>query len=166
MRIDNVWREAFAPDSGTLLEIRVYGTSEADYRMLLSFLDSNFSIRYFRNGIESEKVPDYDRILKDYESVSAFVAIDVGVLVNLWFYSADEINLDLLPDDVDSVTKAERIINFMQVISTLLNKRVLLTAENASADQEWSEQHCIVSIAPPPDGSVQYHPEGGGWSRY
>ena len=163
MRIENVWREAFAPDSGTLLEIRVYGTCEADYRMLLSFLDSNFSIRYFRDGFQT-KVPDYDRILEDYESVLTFVAIDVGVPVNLWFYSADEIDLDLLPDDVDSVAKAERIIAFMQSIGTLLNKRVLLTAENASADQEWSEQHCIVSIAPP-DGSVQYHPEVGGWIR-
>ncbi len=164
MGLEEVWREAFAPDSGALLDIRVYGTSDGDYRTLLSFLKSHFAIRYVKDGVEAN-TPEYEAILKDYENVSAFVKIDIGVQINLWFHCADEMNLDLLPDEIDSLAKAESVISFMQDVSRVLKKRVLLTAENASADREWSEEHCIFSVNPT-DESVVYHPELGDWSRY
>ena len=165
MKIEEVWRQAFAPDSGMLLDIRVYGTSEADYRALLPFIVSHFSARYVRDGVELE-VPDYDTILGDYENVSVFVKSDVSrVQVNLWFHSQEEIDLDLLPDNVDSVEKAVGIFDFMKTVAMLLHKRVLLTAENASADQEWSERHCIASVVPS-DGTTEYHSDLEGWSRY
>ena len=164
MGLQEVWREAFAPDSGTLLDIRVYGTSDDDYRTLLSFLNSRVAAQYVREGVEGG-IPEYETILKDYENVSAFVRIDIGVQINLWFHCVDEMNLDLLPDDIDSLTKAERVVNFMRDVSMLLKKRVLLTAENASADQEWSEKHCIISVNPTSE-SVVYHPELGDWSHY
>lgn len=50
MRTEDVWQQVFAPDSGMLLDIYVYGTSESDYRALLSFLISRFSARYVRDG--------------------------------------------------------------------------------------------------------------------
>jgi hypothetical protein len=133
-QLEDIWRQAFVPDSGILLDIRVYGTSQDDYRALLPFIASHFSAQYVRDGVALE-VPNYDVIVRDSENVSAFVKIDVtGVQVNLWFHSQKEMNLDLLPDDVDSVVKAKSVIDFMKTIAMLLKKRVLLTAENASAD--------------------------------
>ncbi len=155
MRTEEVWRRVFAPDSGMLLDICVYGTSGADYRALLPFLVSRFSARYFRDGVQLD-VPDYRIILADYEHASVFVNISIrGVQVNLWFHSEEEINLDLLPDEVDTSDKAVSVIAFITEIARLLDKRVLLTAENASADQQWSEEHCICSVEP--DGTIAYN---------
>jgi hypothetical protein len=117
VKIEEVWHQAFAPDCGMLVDIRVYGTSDADYRILLPFLVSHFTARYVRGGVELA-VPDYDTILSDYGNVSVCVKVDViGVQVNLWFHSEEEMNLDILPDDVNSIEKAAGIVDFVKAIS-------------------------------------------------
>jgi hypothetical protein len=50
---------------------------------------------------------------------------------------------------VDSEAKAEGIFGLMRTIAETLKKRVLLTAENAGATQQWSEEHAICAFDPP-----------------
>lgn len=157
--IDQFWKRAFQPDSGMLEEIRVYGTTEDDYRRLLSMLATRYHARYTRDDVDQAEIPDYSVILRDYEIVSIKVKFLVaGVLVHLWFWSEDEIDLDVLPEDVDSLDKAQGIVDLMKAIARLLNKRVLLTMENASATQEWSEQYAICSINPSDDHVIYHRP--------
>lgn len=149
------WREIFAPDAGTLLDLRVFGVSAEDYRALLAMVVSRFCARYMRDGVEGD-VPTYETILRDCGTVSVYVKSSVaGVQINLWFWSESELELDLLPDDVDSEPKANGILRFVSEVSRLLKKPVLLTGENATADEQWAQTHCILR-AEPPNGNVEF----------
>jgi len=151
------WKEIFKPDCGMLLEIRVYKTSEHDYQALLGMLVSHYNAKYVRDGVEQSDMPDYRVIDEDNDQISVLVRFFVaGVRIHVWFGDDAQMNLDLLPEDIDSPEKAKGIFQLMREISGLLDKRVLLTMENASADQKWSEQHAICSINPG-DAAVTYH---------
>ncbi len=154
--VESFWKEVFRPDAGTLLEIRAYGTSERDQRSLLRFAATKHSAVYVRDG-EEQPIPDYAIVVQENQSLSVHVKFyTAGVRVNIWFGRDEEINLDVLPDDVDSSAKARAIFELMKEVAVLLNKRVLLTAENVSATQDWSEEHAICSIDPT-QSSVTYH---------
>lgn len=146
--MERPWQEVFAPDSGTLLDIRVYDTIEADYDRLLGVLATRYRVVYCENG-DAKDLPDYATIVRrrDLGSVSISVNV-VGVEVRCFFWEKNEINLDLLPEDVDSPEKAESIFDFMKTIAKTLNKRVLLTAENASATSQWSAEYAIWAFEP------------------
>jgi len=155
-KIAIAWQDVFKPDCGTLLNIRVYGTTEADYSAILKMVTTRYVARYVRDNVEQHEVPDYAAILEDCSRASVLVRFTAGVRVHLWFWSVEEIDLDFLPEDVDSAEKAQDIFNLMGQISPLLNNRVLLTRENGSATWEWSEKYAICSINPS-DTGVTYH---------
>jgi hypothetical protein len=147
--MDTPWKEVFAPDSGMLLEVRVYDTTPDDYDRLLGALAARYRVLYFEDE-KSKALPDYATILRRRDAISISIAINVaGVDVRCYFWEENEINLDLRPEDVDSAEKADGIFDFMKTIATTLNKRVLLTAENASATEQWSEQHAICAFDAP-----------------
>jgi len=66
-----------------------------------------------------------------------------------FFWGENELTLDLRPEDVDSAEKAQGIFDLMKAIANTLNKRVLHTAENASATRQWSEEYAICMFDPP-----------------
>ncbi len=91
MRIENIWREAFAPDSGILFDFHIYGTTAEDYRELLKWAVPCFGGRYMRDSVEGD-VPEYEQIVRDYVTASVFVKLLVSeVQVNLWFHLETEI---------------------------------------------------------------------------
>lgn len=143
------WSEAFKPDSGIVFEIRAYGTTAKDYDVLLPLLIQRYPAVYSQDG-ETRDLPDYETIARQRNLVTATLELDiVGVKVRCWFADDNEIDFDLLPDDVDSEAKAEAIFGLMRTIAEALKKRVLLTAENAGATQQWSEEHAICAFDPP-----------------
>ena len=145
------WKEVFAPDSGTLLDVRVYDTTAADYDRLLGMLAMQYRVLYLEDGnAKAKDLPDYTTIIRRRDLVSVSIAVDVvGVEVKCFFWGENELTLDLRPEDVDSADKAQGIFDLMKAIANTLNKRVLLTAENATATRQWSEEYAIRVFDPP-----------------
>jgi hypothetical protein len=142
------WEKVFAPDSGTLLDIRVYGTTADDHVRVLNMLAKRYRVLYSEDGTVRD-LPDYATIVHRKKSHSVSVDVDVlGVDVRCLFWDEAELVLDLLPGRVDSAEKAEAVFALMKTIADTLNKQVLLTAENASATSQWSEEHAICKFAP------------------
>ena len=145
------WKEVFAPDSGTLLDVRVYDMTAADYDRLLGMLAMQYRVLYLEDGnAKAKDLPDYTTIIRRRDLVSVSIAVDVvGVEVKCFFWGENELTLDLRPEDVDSADKAQGIFDLMKAIANTLNKRVLLTAENATATRQWSEEYAIRVFDPP-----------------
>ena len=96
------WKEVFAPDSGTLLDVRVYDTTAADYDRLLGMLATQYRVLYLEDG-NAKDLPDYATIIRRRDLVSVSIAVDVvGVEVKCFFWGENELTLDLRPEDVDS----------------------------------------------------------------
>lgn len=109
---------------------------------------------YSEDG-ETRDLPDFSTISHRRNLVTTTLELNVlNVRVRCWFREDDELDLDLLPDDVDSEAKAEGIFSLMRTISEVLRKRVLLTGENSGATQQWSEEHAIVAFNPPAEFSL------------
>ncbi len=145
------WKEVFAPDSGTLLDVRVYDMTAADYDRLLGMLAMQYRVLYLEDGnAKAKDLPDYTTIIRRRDLVSVSIAVDVvGVEVKCFFWGENELTLDLRPEDVDSAEKAQGVFDLMKAIANTLNKRVLLTAENGSATRQWSEEYAICMFDPP-----------------
>ena len=145
------WKKVFAPDSGTLLDVRVYDTTAADYDRLLGMLAMQYRVLYLEDGnAKAKDLPDYTTIIRRRDLVSVSIAVDVvGVEVKCFFWGENELTLDLRPEDVDSAEKAQGVFDLMKAIANTLNKRVLLTAENGSATRQWSEEYAIRVFDPP-----------------
>ena len=103
------WKEVFAPDSGTLLDVRVYDMTAADYDRLLGMLAMQYRVLYLEDGnAKAKDLPDYTTIIRRRDLVSVSIAIDVfGVEVKCFFWGENELTLDLRPEDVDSTEKAQ-----------------------------------------------------------
>jgi hypothetical protein len=143
------WKELFKPDSGIVFEIRAYGVTAGDYDILLPLLTERYPAVYSEDG-NPKDLPDHNTIVRRRNLTTPMLALNViGVRVRCWFWGDNEIDLDLLPDDVDSEEKAEGVFGLMKTIAATLKKRVLLTAENAGATEKWSEEHAICAFDPP-----------------
>jgi hypothetical protein len=144
-----LWNEIFTPDSGSVFEIRAYGITPKDYDVLLPLLIQRYPAVYSENG-ETRDLPDYSTITRRRNLVTTTLELNIlDVRVRCWFWEDYELDLDLLPNDVNSEAKAEGIFSLMRMIAETLKKRVLLTAENSGATQQWSEEHAICTFDPP-----------------
>src|SRR5215469_14644550 len=138
-----LWNELFKPDSGIVFEIRAFRITPKDYDVLLPLLLQRYPAVYSENG-EARDLPDFSTITRRRNLVTATLELNIlDVRVRCSFWDEDEIDLDLLPDDVDSEDKAQAIFGLMRTIAEILKKRVYLTAENSGATEQWSEEYAI-----------------------
>jgi hypothetical protein len=71
---------------------------------------------------ESKDLPDYNTIISRRNLVATMLELNIaGVQVRCWFAEDDEIDFDLLPDEVDSQEKAERVFGLMSTVAETLN---------------------------------------------
>jgi hypothetical protein len=59
-----------------------------------------------------------------------------GFIVNSYFFTPNDIEMDLLPDEINSEEKAKSVVDFLGSIARVLNKEVFVAGEgvNGMAD--------------------------------
>jgi hypothetical protein len=55
-----------------------------------------------------------------------------SLIINTHFFTVDEIEFDIEPKEINSVANYEKVLNFMNEISRILNKQLILIGENQS----------------------------------
>ena len=69
-------------------------------------LAKRYPAMYSEDG-DAKDLPDYNTIIRRHNLITTMLELNiVGVQVRCWFAEDNEIDLDLLPDDVDSEEKA------------------------------------------------------------
>ena len=59
------------------------------------------------------------------------VSIILGnIIINTHFFCIDEIEFDIDPKEINTIFDFEKVLNFINQISLILNKPVILTGEN------------------------------------
>ncbi|HTC94120.1 MAG TPA: hypothetical protein VK699_11840 [Terriglobales bacterium] len=158
MRSD-IYKTIFVLDGGALLDIRVFEVTPDDWQVLLHFLSTHYQILYEENG-KSEPLPTFDRMMEKRKTAAVWFKIRLTeeLIVSCHFFDADQIEMDILPEDVGSSFKAESVFALMTAMARILNKEVLLTPEFASADPEQLRQLALCSVDPK-TGALKYHPQ-------
>lgn len=121
----------FEPD-GSLRDIYVQDISIREWETLIDHLNANFNLTYsYQDKIDKKYVLEY---LQDTsgEMESKSLTIHLGqIKVNCYFFLSEQIEFDIDPKEVNSVSDFELIEQFMTSISESLQEQVTLTAENS-----------------------------------
>ena len=142
-------KDAFYID-GSFRDIYVLGTNEQDWQRLLTFLrTSSYAVRFIIAGGE-QPLPDQIRdIFAMIHTHGGMLHVDAEHLkLHCYFYTYEEIEFDLDPSDMNNEQKIARLLHFMRMIATTLNKEIILTPENmperplfrfnpTTGDEEW-----------------------------
>ncbi|GGF23455.1 hypothetical protein [Flavobacterium limi] len=135
----NNWEEIkwiFEPD-GTLRDIYVENVDIEDCKILIDYLNANHIVKYG----PSDDNQIINKINKDYliqlltdvtgklELKTVAIIID-DIIINTHFFTVDEIEFDIEPEEINSVEDYEKVLSFMNKISRVLNKQLILTGEN------------------------------------
>jgi hypothetical protein len=154
----DIYKDIFIPDGGALLDIRIFDVTPDDWQRLLDYLASHYAVTYEENGVP-KPLPKFDVVLEKLKTTNVSLKITLpGLTVNCHLFDANQVEMDVLPEDVDSASKAESVFELMTAIARLLNKEVLLTPEFASADPEKLRSLALCSIDPK-TGDIKCYPQ-------
>ena len=120
---------------GSLRDIYVLHTNLEDNKKWTNLANELYTVKWF-NGltqtseqkINLEVIEEY---LKGQHDLCSSVSIYIDkIQINNHFFTDNEIENDISPEDINSIEDHEKIIEYMTDISILLDKPVILTPEN------------------------------------
>jgi hypothetical protein len=126
------YRSKFAWD-GSLRDLYVQNTTLSEWTYLLDFLkSSNFKCAYFINGAEADLPTDAAQVFEQRRTADTTLTLWVSrVGFKCHFFTENEIEFDFDPREVTDDQALIDILQFMSNIGKALNKRMVLTPENA-----------------------------------
>lgn len=124
-------KRAFYTD-GSLRDIYVLGTDEQDWQKLLDFLHTgSYSVKCIIAGEQSpfpERVADIFSLI---HTDGGMLYIDAERLdLHCYCYAYEEIEFDVDPRNMNNEQQISRLLDFMRLVGTVLNKEIVLTPEN------------------------------------
>jgi hypothetical protein len=142
------YREIFVPDSGALLDIFVFDVTEHHWQSLLSFLSTNYELKYLEDGVV-QPLPELTEIWQRADQTALTLQVILpGFTANTFFFCRDQIELDVLPEDVTSAEKADAVFKLMKGLALTLDKEVFMVQEHGSARDEELRKMAICSCNP------------------
>lgn len=146
----DILEEVFSRD-GSLRDIYVCNSTAHDWQKFVTFVhEQKYQTTYELEGIETPLPHNFEEIHKRMGELHQLLSINVkSVRLNCHFFWIEEIELDLLPNEVNTEEQAEAVFEFMAEVGRALDKEVILTPENG-------REYTIVCFDPKA-GEVEYN---------
>jgi aerobic-type carbon monoxide dehydrogenase small subunit (CoxS/CutS family) len=151
------WPDIFVAD-GSLRDIWVFGVGRSDLQALLEWLNSKYPITYssYSEGSLQTTLPNLEMVFAQHANDPHFLRVDLGKFaVNIHFFSCEDFEMDVRPEDIDSAEKAESIFRLMSEIGRFLKKEVILAPEWANSTPD--ELRAMALCSASPTGSLSFH---------
>jgi hypothetical protein len=129
------WEEIkwiFEPD-GALRDIYVENVDIEDWKILIDYLNTNYTVKYSSSEVNKINKDYVIQLLTDLTGEMDLKTVSIiidNIIINSHFFSINEIEFDIKPEEIDSVISYEKVLSFMNEISRILNKQLILTGEN------------------------------------
>jgi hypothetical protein len=134
LQIDNGLLEMIFEVDGSYRDIYIFDTQITDWQTLFNVINKeDWVTRLLINGEEVD-INQYPikRIFDERDSFSFLLSINYkGVVINSHFFDQREIEFDIYPKEIVTSTHRKAVFEFMQYLSNLLNKQVIITPENS-----------------------------------
>jgi hypothetical protein len=134
MEITNEVLDKVFFNDGSLRDIYVVDVNLTDWQKFFNWIcTSTWDIVFYKDGHVSVYEETYvAHFFEEKENHSILMSININdVLVNCHFFSEDEIEFDIDPNEVKSKSEANAVFEFMKNISKILDKESILTRENS-----------------------------------
>ncbi|MEI9943768.1 MAG: hypothetical protein WDN26_06050 [Chitinophagaceae bacterium] len=128
-------KEAIYYSDGSWRDIYVLDTTQDDWSKWVDLLNQKYSIEFY-NGQTQQTEPSINKqvVFGHWERKTDFLngaTIKLeNIAVKCHFFTTQEIENDIDPREIETIEDHYRIVNYLIDISKLLNKTVILTAEN------------------------------------
>ena len=126
---------------GSLRDIYIQNTTKEDWILWANYVNNHYKISFFSasedvsdDKINISKVFDYWNGEDDY-CLSATIFLG-NILVKIYFFSDAEIENNIKPNEINSIDDHLMVVDYMNRISILLGKKVILTPENYSPSDQ------------------------------
>lgn len=119
-------------DNGSLRDIYVEQTNQDDWTSLWNFVKSLSKRTLSIDGEQTDNIPDdVANIFKARKDKSIYISIDYkGVAFVCHFFCIEEIEVDVSPRQINNLSEAKAVFEFMESLSNLLRKDVSISIEN------------------------------------
>lgn len=124
---------------GSWRDIYILDIDGVDWEKWVDYVNRNYVISWYNGkvGIKESQI-NFDVIngyLKGEHDLYSSANIFIGsIQINCHFFSESEIENDIDPREITSITDHEKIIKYMTDLSILLEKDIILTSENDPQD--------------------------------
>ena len=142
------------PGNASRVQIKVFGMTSDDWRVLLHFLDSGYQVTYTEDGVSS-KLPSYDMGVTGRTAARLSINF-AGLKANSSLLHDADLTLELLPEEIETKIQGEMVLDFMVAIARLLKKEVLMTPGRTEAAPEWLRENSLCTVDSQ-TGVIDYH---------
>jgi aerobic-type carbon monoxide dehydrogenase small subunit (CoxS/CutS family) len=150
------WESIFQPDHRSLLDIWIFDANSSEWQVLLDWLCVKYATVYEEDAVPAP-LPSFSEIWGRQKAATQILRIDLGGFsANAHFFSSAQIEIDVLPEAVDSETKAAAVFQLMSGIARVLRKEVIMAPEYGSADAAQLKTMALCS-ASPGNGVISFH---------
>jgi hypothetical protein len=140
-----IWKNCqrdFEADYGALHDILIYGTTMEDWRKLYGVLRATYRLEYLVDTLPQPLPATAEEPYATRSTASPILRFSVGrIVVISHFFTADEIDFDFDPQDVNSQVELDELLGFLRLIGDTVNKKVAVAHEG-------DEQHPFLSYDP------------------
>ena len=145
------YKKEFEPD-GSLRDLLISNTDVSNWQRLIDFLQRDkYHITYKENNRTVLMPRDIRDIFQKRNEMPILMSVEVnGIIINSHFFTAQEIEFDIDPQEINNEEKLDQLFEFMREIGWLLQKEVALTPESYEAET-------IFRYVPETD-KIEYNP--------
>jgi hypothetical protein len=124
-------------EDGSLRDIYVYNTDKADWEKWSNLINEQFEVEFI-NGftLETGTRVDIDEVFRYWENREAIAGPFIAAIklrelrVNCHFFEEGILENDISPREVKTEADHKAILEYLQAVSSVLKKRVIMTLEN------------------------------------
>ena len=133
---DLLWgevRERFIPD-GSLLDAYVFDTTMTDWQVFVDLVRSRGWWYSYREDGRSRRLPfPIDEVFTRRQEMGVVLQVRPvpQLLVNAYFFTSDEIEVDFAPAELQGQERLDVLCGFLRAIGRGLGKPVVLTPESS-----------------------------------
>lgn len=134
---DLLWddvRKWFEPDHGLLLDAYIFGTTVADWQAFVDLVRSRGWWFAYSEDRRPRRLPyRVEDILARRGEMAVLLQVRLvpEVLVNVHFFTDEEIEVDFAPEELQGQERLDLLCGFLRAVGRRLSKPVVLTPESA-----------------------------------
>jgi hypothetical protein len=119
---------------GSLRDILIYDMNNEIWQKWIEYINTNFKVR-FKNYFNDDELNyiNYDSLKKVWNEgrkLYYYALVDLGgIFVNCYFNTSLELNQDISPSEIKSISDHNILMDYLKYVSLLLNREIILTEE-------------------------------------
>ena len=133
---------------GSLRDIYVHDVSVVDWEVVIATVRAHYPSSFMQDDAERPFPPTVAALFDETRSSLARLTLNVGgVAIACHFFSPDQIEFDVLPDDVQEPSRVAATLDFLRLVARATGRPAELTDEGAPA-------HVLIRATP--SGALEF----------